>query len=63
MTYSFANKLVSIGGKTVVTDWKKVTVVSPDNLQNKVKSNEIAKKVVKNERRPILTPNSIRQVI
>ncbi len=56
MNYSFANKNVSIGGKTVITDWRQAKVVSPENLQEKVEANEAAKKEIKKQKE--VTPTS-----
>lgn len=50
MNYSFANKNVSIGGKSVITDWRQAKVVSPENLQEKVEANEAAKKEIKKQK-------------
>lgn len=50
MNYSFANKDVSISGKTVITDWKSVRIVSPENLQKRIKANEAAKKEIKKQK-------------
>lgn len=44
MNYSLANKKVSISGKVVITDWREVKIVSPENLQEKIKANENVKK-------------------
>ena len=49
MNYSLANKKVSIGGKAVITDWREVKIVSPENLQEKIKANENAKKEVQKQ--------------
>lgn len=50
MNYSFANKNVSIGGKSVITDWRHAKVVFPENLQEKVEANEAAKKEIKKQK-------------
>lgn len=50
MNYSFANKNVSIGGKSVITDWRQAKVVSPENLQEKIEANEAAKKEIKKQK-------------
>lgn len=50
MDYSFANKNVSIGGKSVITDWRHAKVISPENLQEKVEANEAAKKEIKKQK-------------
>ena len=56
MNYSFANKDVSIGGKTVIIDWRKAKVISPENLQEKIEANEAAKKEIKEQKE--VTPTS-----
>lgn len=50
MNYSFTNKNVSIGGKSVITDWRQVKVVSPENLQEKIEANEAARKEIKKQK-------------
>ena len=50
MNYSLANKKVSIGGKVVITDWREIKIVSPENLQEKIKANENAKKEVQKQK-------------
>lgn len=49
MNYSLANKKVSISGKVVITDWREVKIVSPENLQEKIKANENVKKEVQKQ--------------
>lgn len=56
MNYSLANKDVSIGGKPVITDWRKAKVISPENLQEKIEANEAAKKEIKEQKE--VTPTS-----
>jgi len=46
MNYSFANKNVSNGDKIVITDWRQARVISPENLQENIRANEIAKKEI-----------------
>ena len=50
MNYSFANKDVSISGKSVITDWRTVKIVSPEDLQKRVKANDAAKKEIKKQK-------------
>lgn len=49
MNYSLANKKVSISGKVVITDWREVKIVSPENLQEKIKANENVKKEIQKQ--------------
>ena len=49
MNYSLANKRVSISGKVVITDWREVKIVSPENLQEKIKANENVKKEIQKQ--------------
>lgn len=58
MNYSLANKKVSIGGKIVITDWRKVKVISPENLQEKIKANENAKKEVQRQKEVVPTSSN-----
>ena len=58
MNQSVANKNVSIGGKTVITDWKQARIVSPENLQEKVKANETAKKEIQKQKEVVPTSNN-----
>ena len=58
MNQSIANKNVSIGGKTVITDWKQARIVSPENLQEKVKANETAKKEIQKQKEVVPTSNN-----
>ena len=57
--YSFANKDVSIGGKSVITDWLQVRVVSPENIQEKIEANETAKQEIKKQKEVVPTSNNI----
>lgn len=50
MNNSIANKDVSIGGKGVITDWRHARIVSPENLQEHIKANEIAKKEIEKQK-------------
>ena len=59
MNYTFANKNFSIGGKNVITDWREVKVVSPENLQEKIEANEAAKKEIKKQKEVAPTSNNI----
>jgi hypothetical protein len=56
MNNPIVNKNVSIGGKYVITDWRQVKVVSPENLQDKIKANETAKEEI--EKQKEVTPTS-----
>lgn len=58
MNHSIVNKNVSIGGKSVITDWRQAKVVSPGNLQEKIKANEIAKEEIKRQREVIPTSSN-----
>lgn len=58
MNQSIANKNVSIGGKSVITDWKQARIVSPENLQEKVKANETAKKEIQKQKEVVPTSNN-----
>ena len=49
MNYSLANKKVSISGKVVITDWREVKIVSPENLQEKIKANENVRKEIQKQ--------------
>ncbi len=49
-------KNVSIDGRDVITDWRETRLVSPENLQEKVKANEDAKEEVKKQKE--ITPIS-----
>jgi hypothetical protein len=40
MNYSLDKKQVSFGGQIVITDWRKIKVATPENLQDKVKIKE-----------------------
>lgn len=58
MNYSLANKKVSISGKIVITDWRQAKVVSPENLQEKIKANENVKKEIEKQKEVIPTTSS-----
>ncbi len=58
MNQSIANKNVSIGGKSVITDWKQARIVSPENLQEQVKANETAKKEIQKQKEVVPTSNN-----
>ena len=55
MNQSFANKNVSIGGKAIITDWRHVKVVSPENLQEQIKANETAKQEISKQKEIVPT--------
>ncbi len=59
MNYSLANKKVSIGGKIVITDWRRAKVVSPENLQKKIEANENVKKEVQRQKEVVPTSSNI----
>lgn len=59
MNYSLANKKVSISGKVVITDWREVKIVSPENLQEKIKANENVKKEIQKQEVKPTTSNNI----
>ncbi len=40
MNSTLKNKEVSFGGHIVITDWRKIRIATPENLQDKVKVNE-----------------------
>jgi len=40
---SLSNKTVSIGGRIVITDWRNAKIISPENLNDKIRANESAK--------------------
>ncbi len=50
MNYSFANKDVSISGNSVITDWRSVRIVSPENLKKRIEANDAAKKAIKKQK-------------
>lgn len=56
MNNSIANKDVFISGKSVITDWRQAKVISPDNLQGKIKANKTAKEEI--ERQKEIAPTS-----
>jgi len=58
MDHSIANKNVSIGGKSVITDWRQAKIVSPENLQEKIKANEMAKKEIQKQKEVTPTSNN-----
>lgn len=58
MNQSLANKDVSIGGKIVITDWRQAKVISPENLQEKVKANDTAKKEILKQKEVVPTSNN-----
>lgn len=55
MNHSIANKNVSIGGKSVITDWRQAKIVSPENLQEKIRANETAKKEIQKQKEVVPT--------
>lgn len=59
MNQSFVNKNVSIGGKAVITDWRQAKVVSPENLQEKIKANETAEKEIQKQKQVAPTSNKM----
>jgi methyltransferase-like protein len=63
MNYSLANKEVSISGKVVITDWKQIKVVSPENMQEKIKANENVEKEVQRQKEVVPTSSNIMQII
>lgn len=63
MNYSLANKKVSISGKVVITDWREVKIVSPENLQEKIKANENVKKEVQKQDITPTTSSNIATVV
>jgi hypothetical protein len=58
MNQSLANKNVSIGGKIVITDWRQVKVMPPENLQEKIKANETAKKEILKQKEVVPSSNN-----
>lgn len=58
MNYSLADKKVSISGKAIITDWRKVKVISPENLQEKIKANENVKKEIQKQKEVIPTSSN-----
>lgn len=58
MNQSLANKNVSIGGKIVITDWRQAKVIPPENLQEKIKANETAKKEILKQKEVVPTSNN-----
>ena len=63
MNYSLANKKVSISGKVVITDWREVKIVSPENLQEKIKANENVKKEIEKQDVAPTTSSNIATVV
>ena len=63
MNYSLANKKVSISGKVVITDWREVKIVSPENLQEKIKANENVKKEIEKQDITPTTSSNIATVV
>lgn len=58
MNYSLADKKVSISGKVIITDWRKVKVISPENLQEKIKANESVKKEIQKQKEVVPTSSN-----
>lgn len=58
MNYSLADKKVSISGKVIITDWRKVKVISPENLQEKIKANENVKKEIQKQKEVVPTSSN-----
>ncbi|MCX6737749.1 MAG: hypothetical protein NTX26_03410 [Candidatus Parcubacteria bacterium] len=58
MNQSLINKTISIGGKIVITDWRQAKVISPENLQERIQTNETAKKEILKQKEVILTSNN-----
>jgi len=58
MNYSLANKKVSISGKAVITDWRQAKVISPENLQEKIKANENVKKEIQKQKEVVPTSSN-----
>lgn len=56
MKNAFTNKTVFINEKTVITDWRRAKIISPENLQDKTSANELAKKEI--EKQTEFTPTS-----
>lgn len=52
------HKNVSISGKIVITDWRKIRIVSPENFQGKIKANENAKNEIKKQKTEQSSSNS-----
>jgi len=59
MNYSLANKDVSISGKTVITDWRTIRIVSPENLQKRIKANDAARKEIRKQKEVVPTGTNI----
>ncbi len=58
MNYSLADKKVSISGKVIITDWRKVKVISPENLQEKIKANENVKREIQKQKEVVPTSSN-----
>ncbi len=58
MNYSLANKKVSISGKVIITDWRQAKVISPENLQEKIKANENVKKEIQEQKEVVPTSSN-----
>lgn len=52
-------KNVFISGKTVITNWRKTRIISPENFQGKIKANENAKNEIKKQKTTQASSNSI----
>jgi len=63
MNYSLANKEVSISGKSINTDWRQVKVVSPENLQEKIKANENGEQEIRNQKETVPMSSNIIQIM
>jgi len=63
MNYSLANKEVSISGKSIITDWRQVKVVSPENLQEKIKANENGEQEIRNQKETVPMSSNIIQIM
>jgi len=48
--YSFSNKNVSISGKSIILNWRNAKMVKPENLQENIRVNESAEKVIKEQK-------------
>ena len=59
MNHSIANKNVSISGRVVITYWRQARIVSPENLQEKIKANETAKEEIKKQKEGVPTSSNI----
>lgn len=61
MKYSLENNEVSFGGQVIITDWQKVKVASPENLQDKVRVKESVETEIRKQKEII--PTSITLLI